>query len=149
MLEAAEKYWPLAQGYSSHYRKRSYNNKPKDIKALRTSLDAMTLESSNGNTGTTKATRATLNESLVHRLAGKIAKEQNPKEAASTESESACTSANETAKATTNKIPSISKNNRGRRHSDSFCVAAAPNHRPVLARVSSLQGKTFPNIQCV
>jgi hypothetical protein len=79
MIETAEKYWKLAQGYSSHYRKRSYNSKPKDIKALRASLDAI----SNENIGTTNATRATLNESLVHRLAGKIAKEQNSKEAES------------------------------------------------------------------
>jgi hypothetical protein len=150
MLETAEKDWPLAQGYSSHYRKRFYNSKPKDIKALRTLLDAISLE----NTGTATAT---LNESLVQRLASKIAKGKNPKEAETIEFNNGSTLDSVTSNITKEvnykiinpKIPQMSKKNRGRRHSDSFCTTA-PSHRPVLIRAPSfLQDKTFPSIQFV
>ena len=71
LLQAVESFWPLAQGYSAHYRKRTYNNKPNDMRALRGALDAITLESSQKSKAF--APKSRVNELLVNRLAAKIA----------------------------------------------------------------------------
>jgi ankyrin repeat protein len=68
MLEAAEPFWPRAQNYSAHYRKRSNTNEPKDMKALRAALDAVSME---GDTSLS-ATKAADQEALANRLAAKM-----------------------------------------------------------------------------
>lgn len=107
LLEAVVRYWPRAQTYSSHYRKRNYNNKPCDIKALRAALDAITLEASPKSMNST----ALLNDPLVSRLAAKIAA---PCQAAACDEESHSLSKNNT--------EPMKVKNRRKRYSDSFCI---------------------------
>ncbi|CAB9514340.1 expressed unknown protein [Seminavis robusta] len=176
LLQSVVQYWPLAQGYSSHYRKRTYTNKPKDIKALRASLDAITLEGhdQNGNNNL-PGSRMASNESLVNRLAGKIAAaasteqqhvEELPQETVAPVvvrcntldkggEKAATTTIAKTKKLSPTKlktkVSSKTKTNRGRRHSDSFCIPPPPalHHRPVLARFPTLRDKNVPSLQLV
>lgn len=122
LLESATTYWPLAQCYTSHYRTRSYTNRPADIHSLRVSLDSITM--ARVDCLNIDSAKTVLNAFLVNQLATKLApslfesttpslRDVNPN---GINSMTASSRRPKRAKLTN------SSSRRGRRYSDSLCL---------------------------